>query len=389
MTDPIDPTAAGAPETQPAPEAPAQPEAQPAAEPQTAPTAEAAAAATETTAMAAEATAPAPEAPAAAAPEAAAPAAAPFFPAPGSLFQDRELTAVEMKRLDIARMQPKPWEPTDELLDPTRDDGWDVAAGHELIAVRPEDVVSPEMQPFVPPTAAAPAVSTPAPPVGPATAAFSWASAASATPALGAAPSYPTPAILPSPTPAPAAGLAQVPTGAAPFAAPALAVVAPVEVKPAGPSWWRRAAARTRGSLRIIARPVAIALLFLVGLGFGFTAYVRSLPVPQPPVPVAVAQSDGTTTVVPAQVLSLIDALQSDNQTKVQLVVPAQPYRLLAGELAVDGISSIVGAKAMSTYTVGPDSATEILITGLDQSGNALTFNLVVHIHNGAITDFR
>ena len=69
--------------------------------------------------------------------------------------------------------------------------------------------------------------------------------------------------------------------------------------------------------------------------------------------------------------------------------MPAQPYRLLAGELAGDGITRILGARAMSTYTVGPDSATEILVTGDDGQGNALTFNLVVHMHDGAITEFR
>ena len=92
---------------------------------------------------------------------------------------------------------------------------------------------------------------------------------------------------------------------------------------------------------------------------------------------------------MPPQVRSLIDALRSDNQTAVQLVVPAQPYRYLAGELASDGISQILGARALYTYAIGNDSATEILVTGVDQSGNALTFNLVVHLKDGAITEFR
>lgn len=336
---------------------------------------------------------------------------APIAPAPGSIFQDRALTAVEMKRLDVARMQPKPWEPTDDDLDPTKDVGWDVAAGHELIAVRPEDVAP--SQPFVATSAAAASAAAataapaapvvPAAPPGPRTAALTWATAASAIPAPGIVPApgtipapgtmpapaatsaFPTPSIVPSTESVP--GLTPA-SGLAPFA-PALAVVAPVEVVPAGPPWWRRAAVSTKTSLKAIARPMSISLLFVVGLGFGYLTFLRSQPVPQQPIPVAAAPSDGTTAVVPAQILSLIDALQSDNQTKVQLVVPAQPYRLLAGELAVDGISQIVGAKALQTYTDGSDSATEILITGLDQTGNALTFNLVVHLHDGAITDFR
>jgi hypothetical protein len=101
------------------------------------------------------------------------------------------------------------------------------------------------------------------------------------------------------------------------------------------------------------------------------------------------ATHEPTTDQIPAQIQSLVAALNADDQAQIQLVVPAQPFRLLAGELAADGITRILGARAMSTYAVGPDSATEILVTGDDGQGNALTFNLVVHMHDGAITDFR
>jgi hypothetical protein len=36
--------------------------------------------------------------------------------------------------------QPEPWKPSAKLLDPSRDDGWDAATAHELIAIRPEDI---------------------------------------------------------------------------------------------------------------------------------------------------------------------------------------------------------------------------------------------------------
>jgi hypothetical protein len=129
--------------------------------------------------------------------------------------------------------------------------------------------------------------------------------------------------------------------------------------------------------------------LFVVGVALGWTAFLRQQPVAQPAAPPPAAADNGTSTTVPPQIASLVAALSEDNQTAVQLVVPADPYRLLAGELAVDGIGSILGARALSTYTNGNDSATEILITGVDPQGSAVTFNLIVHITNGAITDFR
>jgi hypothetical protein len=134
-----------------------------------------------------------------------------------------------------------------------------------------------------------------------------------------------------------------------------------------------------------------LAGLFLIGIVMGWSVYLRGqTAVAQQPTPQqAVAANEGTTEKVPPQILSLIAALQADDQTAVQLVVPAQPYRLLAGELAVDGISRIVGARALYTYTVDNESATEILVSGVDQSGNGLTLNLVVHLKDGAITDFR
>jgi hypothetical protein len=130
--------------------------------------------------------------------------------------------------------------------------------------------------------------------------------------------------------------------------------------------------------------------LFGLGVVLGSTVYTRAQPAPvaEAQVPQA-TREPGTSDQIPPQIQSLVAALNADDQAQIQVVVPAQPYRLLAGELAGDGITRILGARAMTTYTVGPDSATEILVTGDDGQGNALTFNLVVHMHNGAITDFR
>src|SRR4029079_4019427 len=76
----------------------------------------------------------------------AAPASEPSRP---SLFQDPPVTELGQKRLDVARVQPKPWEPSDDLLDPTSDTGWESAASHGLIGIPPADVPTPRRAPLV------------------------------------------------------------------------------------------------------------------------------------------------------------------------------------------------------------------------------------------------
>jgi hypothetical protein len=309
------------------------------------------------------------------------------FP-PGSLFQDRPLTPVEAKRLDVARIQPKPWQPTDDILDPNSDKGWEQAADHELIAIRPEDVAVPEYQTAQQAAApAAPVAPLPSNPIGPSTAALSWAKAASAAPPVPAAP------LLFPPAAADAAAVASTAPAMAPVAVGAGVatpdqVAADVALAPSERRW-TRGVRKARSGAAAGLRPVMLLGLFVIGIALGFTTFVRNQPVPEPAIPAAQPADNGTSDKVPPQIASLIAALSADNQTEVQVVVPAQPYRLLAGELAVDGISQILGARALATYTVGNDSATEILITGVDPSGNAVTFNLVVHMHNGVISDFR
>lgn len=336
----------------------------------------------------------APEAPASPAAPAADPAAPPAEPSRPSLFQDRPLTQLEQKRLDVARVQPKPWEPSDDLLDPTSDTGWESAASHELIAIRPEDVVTPESQPFVAPSQPVPAVATAGPVAagvpaaaapGQASSALTWASAGAGVTTTTATSTAPFVAGAGAAS-APFAPATVVPIGAAPGQPPPEVALAPSERR------WRRATRGTRTRLSVAARPLLLAGLFLIGVAMGLAVFARGQAaalVPQQNPAQVVAANEGTTETVPPQVRSLIDALRSDNQTAVQLVVPAQPYRYLAGELASDGISQIIGARALYTYAIGNDSATEILVTGVDQSGNALTFNLVVHLKDGAITEFR
>jgi hypothetical protein len=150
---------------------------------------------------------------------------------------------------------------------------------------------------------------------------------------------------------------------------------------------WRRGARRVRRGLKASVRPFALIALFSLGVALGLSAWLRSErpPAAAPPA----AMEAGTTADIPTQVQSLVAALNSDNQTQVQTVVPTQPYRLLAGELAQRGVTRIRGARALSTYVNGSDSATEILIGGYDASGSGVLLNLVVHLHAGVITEFR
>jgi hypothetical protein len=120
----------------------------------------------------------------------------------------------------------------------------------------------------------------------------------------------------------------------------------------------------------------------------GWTTWVRIQPIPQATAQPADLEA-GTTTEIPLQVQSLISALNSDNQTQVQTVVPTEPYRRLAGEFSKRDVAKIQGARALSTYSNGEDSATEILIGGYDSANSPVVFNLVVHLHQGTITEFR
>jgi len=239
--------------------------------------------------------------------------------------------------------QPEPWHPKAKDLDPSSDTGWEVAAKHELRAVRPEDVAAlvqadPEFA-----------------------AAYARATADALVPGSAAGATL---TLLPDATAAPAE--------------------APKE--PRG----RRAGRRVKRGLEASARPFLMLSLFGLGVAFGWRMFVGTIPAPTAVSPAtATTQAEGTTTDVPPQVQSLLAALQSDDQNKVQTVVPSDPYRYLAGELTKWGFKSIRGAEALWTFAKGNDSVTEILIAGTTSDGSGITINLVVHLHNGDITEFR
>jgi len=330
--------------------------------------------------------------------------------------------------------QPPVWEPSDADLDPTSDAGWERAADHELVAVRPENlpaILAVASAGVLDPATARDVVA--GKPVEEALAAqglgrgagasegsmatadrSTWSAMPGfASPFGGGAHGIPatTPQRAQPPEPDTIEGAADVvqagisggaatvasdpgaQSAAIPGSAAASNVIAFPQTAPEtalAPSErrWRRAGRRARSGLEAAARPVLLIALFVLGTSVGWTSYLATRPSPAPAAPAQVVDS-AATDAVPPQVQSLVAALNSGDQSQVQTVVPADAYRLLAGELASNNVQSIRAAKAQATYAAGQDSATEILIAATTLDGQNFTFNLVVHLHNGVITEFR
>jgi hypothetical protein len=267
------------------------------------------------------------------------PGAAPELAAASAPTPEPAPSLLEIQRRLAVAAQPPPWQPGDQELDPNLDTGWEKAAAHELPAIRPEDL----------------------------------------------------PSLMASSTTAASGGAGDPALATAPFAGQGdgtLQLVPPdLALAPRDPKW-RIGVRRAKAGLRASARPALLVALFGLGAAMGWTTWVRNQPLPQATAQPADLEA-GTTTDIPLQVQSLISALNSDNQTQVQTVVPTEPYRLLAGELSRRDVAKIQGARALSTYSSDGDSATEILILGSDSSGSPVFFNLVVHLHQGVIAEFR
>jgi len=311
-----------------------------------------------------------------------------------------EPSPLEIARRLALERQPPPWNPTAKELDPDSDVGWEKAAAHELPAIRPEDLPALEAEARAREEAERQAQ------IESGAAEPDWAAAeAEAARAAALARLAADPALSADPSMA----WAQSTMAGAPAAdaQPAMGQVISfddaVAAAPAAPKErvWRRAGrgatrrvrragSATKRGLEAAARPVLILALFGLGVSAGWWTWVRTLPpVANGAVAPAAQLEPGTTNDTPPQVQSLVAALNSDNQTQVQTVVPAEPYRLLAGELAANGIQKIQGARALQTFISGTDSATEILIGGVDTQGNGMVINIVVHVHDGAISEFR
>jgi hypothetical protein len=328
---------------------------------------------------------------------------------------------LEQARARTAARQPVPWRPEDDDLDPTSDTGWEKASEHELIAVRPEDipaVLSTDRAgaPFAAPSGApavdaAPVASVWSPrPAGAAaaaqpsasTATTSWTSQASDWPTTstvwGPPPSTPvhgSPGTL-SPAAAAAAAAGAGAAATPPIAEAATGAFTPTLVPPVGvpaappDTRWRRGTRRVRRGFEAAARPFLMLAIFGLGASLGWYSWVRTLPpVVAASQPATRAADTQTTDQVPIQVQSLIAAIDKDDQQQIQVVVPADAYRVWVGEIARWNLASLSGAQPYRTFVNGTNSATELLIFGTTTDGSPIAFNLVVHIHDGVISDFR
>jgi hypothetical protein len=133
-----------------------------------------------------------------------------------------------------------------------------------------------------------------------------------------------------------------------------------------------------------IARPMISLGLLALGILLGASAFLAV----QPKDPAVLVDSPNTVQ-PPAAVREFISALAANNPDALRAAVPADPYRLLAGELETRGYQEITSVDTLGTMLDGDRSATEIVIHGSASGGQGLVVNLVVHAQNGVIVSFR
>ncbi len=155
-----------------------------------------------------------------------------------------------------------------------------------------------------------------------------------------------------------------------------------VATAPAAEGPRRRTRIRSWG-IRLATLLVTLAL-FAGGLALGAAAFQRS----QPPPPNVGDPSTGGVT-APAVVKELTDALATNNSDSLRSAVSGDPYRLLAGEMQSWNMQGVTSVQTLATMQDGPRSVTEIVITGRTAAGDPLVFNLVVHVTDNQIVNFR
>ncbi len=124
--------------------------------------------------------------------------------------------------------------------------------------------------------------------------------------------------------------------------------------------------------------------LFAGGVALGGLAFDRS----QPP-PTAVGDPSTGGVAAPAVVRELTDALATNNSDSLRSAVSGDPYRLLAGEMQSWNMQGVTSVETLGTMQDGPRSVTEIIILGRTAAGDPLVFNLVVHVTDNQIVNFR
>lgn len=170
---------------------------------------------------------------------------------------------------------------------------------------------------------------------------------------------------------------------------PEVAVVAQPEVAttarpgPAAPARRRIRLALPTAFARVLTTIVSIAL-FAGGVALGVAAYRSTQPVEAPTADPATAGM-----APPAIVREFVAALGSDDADALRSAVPADPYRLLAGELQKWDISTVTSVETLATLVEGERSVTQLVLRGRDPASAPIVINLMVHTNGQSIVSFR
>ncbi len=135
--------------------------------------------------------------------------------------------------------------------------------------------------------------------------------------------------------------------------------------------------------MRVMTLVIGIAL-FIGGLTIGYSVYASS----RPPAP-AVGDPITGGIATPDVVSELTNALASNDADALRSAVTGDPYRLLAGEIQSWGMQGVTSVEILATMQDGTRSATEIVVNGKGTDGQPVTFNLVVHVTDNQIVNFR
>lgn len=129
----------------------------------------------------------------------------------------------------------------------------------------------------------------------------------------------------------------------------------------------------------------AFTLLLLAGGGaIGAAIFQRTQP---PPILVGDISTGGID--APPVVKELTDALTTNNADSIRSAVSTGPYEKLAAELQQWNIQGVTSVETLATMKDGPRTATEIIIRAKTADGNPLIINLVVHVADNKIVNFR
>jgi hypothetical protein len=157
---------------------------------------------------------------------------------------------------------------------------------------------------------------------------------------------------------------------------------APAEVKLSTTARIRRRVP-AKGLMRLMSLVIGLVLL-AAGVGLGRYVFEATRPEAAP-----VGDPATGNVPTPAIVEELVTALASNDADSLRSAVPADPYRLLAGELQSWNVQGVTSVETLATMQDGDRTATEIVIIGRGTDGQPITFNLIVHVTSNQIVNFR